>query len=285
MNAWGSRVGAVVVDFHAESALAQCVDSLRLEGIDDIVVVENGTPGSTPSALQGRGVRVVAPGLNLGYGRGVNRGVAYIASRELLLVSNPDVVVHHGAIAALVAMLDAQPEVAIVGPQIRRPDGSVYPSHRVFPNFWLAGLHALLEPVWPTNPATRRYRSRHDDGTVDWVSGACFMIRRNAFEDVGGFDERYFMFAEDMALCWDLRQRGWRVAAVDDAVVTHVEGLSRQRATRSMIWAHHRSALRFEWHSARGARRALVPVAAVVLGVRLVVVSFVHPRSSRADEG
>lgn len=271
-------MGAVVVDFHAESALAQCVDSLRLEGVDDIVVVENGAPGSTPSALQGRGVRVVTPGLNLGYGRGVNRGVANLASRELLLVSNPDVVVHHGAINALVAALDAQPDVAIAGPQIRRPDGSVYPSHRVFPNFWLAGLHALLAPLWPTNPATRRYRSRHEDGTVDWVSGACFMIRRNAFEDVGGFDERYFMFAEDMALCWDLRQHGWSVAAVDDAVVTHVEGLSRQRATRSMIWAHHRSALRFEWHSARGVRRALVPLAAVVLGVRLAVVTLVHPR-------
>src|ERR1019366_4882400 len=111
---------------------------------------------------------------------------------------------HHEAVAALVAALDAQPRAAIVGPQIRRPDASVYPSHRVFPNFWLAGLHALLAPIWPNNPATRRYRSRHDDGTVDWVSGACFMIRRSAFEEVGGFDERYFMFAEDMSLCWDL---------------------------------------------------------------------------------
>ncbi len=283
MSPWNARVGAVVVDFHAGSALAHCVDSLRLEGVDEVVVVENGTPGSARSALQGRAVRIVAPGLNLGYGRGVNRGVASVATRELLLVSNPDVVVHHGAVDALVAALDAQPDVGIVGPQIRRPDGTVYPSHRVFPNFWLAGLHALLEPLWPANPATRRYRSRHDDGTVDWVSGACFMIRRGAFEDVGGFDERYFMFAEDMALCWDLRERGWRTAAVDDAVVTHVEGLSRQRATGSMIWAHHLSALRFEWHSARGVRRALVPLAAVVLGVRLIVVTITH--SGNADAG
>ena len=272
------RVAAVVVDFHAESALAGCVDSIQLNGVEQIVVVENGTPGSTLAALTGRGVTVVEPGLNLGYGRGVNRGVALVKEHELILVSNPDVVVHHGAVAALVAALDAQPRVAVVGPQIRRPDGSVYPSHRVFPNFWLAGLHALLAPVWPQNPATRRYRSRHDDGSVDWVSGACFMVRRSAFEEVGGFDERYFMFAEDMTLCWDVRQRGWSVAPVDDAVVTHVEGLSRQRATRSMVWAHHRSALRFEVHTARGVRRALVPLAALVLGVRLVVVAIVHPR-------
>jgi N-acetylglucosaminyl-diphospho-decaprenol L-rhamnosyltransferase len=272
------RVAAVVVDFHAESALSQCVDSLRLNGVRQIVVVENGEPGSTVAALQDRDVTIVEPGLNLGYGRGANRGVARVMDHELVLISNPDVVVHHGAVAALVAALDAQPRVAIVGPQIRRPDGSVYPSHRVFPNFWLAGLHALLAPIWPTNPATRHYRSRHDDGTVDWVSGACFMIRRSAFEEVGGFDERYFMFAEDMTLCWDVHQRGWDVAAVDEAVVTHVEGLSRQRATRSMIWAHHRSALRFEWHTARGMRRALVPLAALVLGLRLVVVALVHSK-------
>jgi N-acetylglucosaminyl-diphospho-decaprenol L-rhamnosyltransferase len=271
-------VAAVVVDFHAESALSQCVDSLRLNDVRQIVVVENGEPGSTVAALRDRDVTIVEPGLNLGYGRGANRGVARVKDHELVLISNPDVVVHHGAVAALVVALDAQPRVAIVGPQIRRPDGSVYPSHRVFPNFWLAGLHALLAPIWPTNPATRRYRSRHDDGTVDWVSGACFMIRRSAFEEVGGFDERYFMFAEDMTLCWDVHQRGWDVAAVDEAVVTHVEGLSRQRATRSMIWAHHRSALRFEWHTARGLRRALVPLAALVLGLRLVVVALVHPR-------
>jgi N-acetylglucosaminyl-diphospho-decaprenol L-rhamnosyltransferase len=278
VNDVARRVAAVVVDFHAESALVACVDSLRLNGVVDIVVVENGERGSAPTTLRERDVTVVEPGLNLGYGRGVNRGVARVRDHEYLLISNPDVVVHHGAVAALAAALDAQETVAVVGPQIRRPDGSVYPSQRVFPHFWLAGLHALLAPVWPSNPATKRYRSRHDDGTVDWVSGACFMIRRRAFEEVGGFDERYFMFAEDMTLCWDLRQRGWGVAAVDEAVVTHVEGLSRERATRSMIWAHHRSALRFEWHTARGWRRALVPVAALVLGVRLVVVSVVRPR-------
>ena len=272
------RVAAVVVDFHAESALAACVDSLRHNDVATIIVVENGEPGSTVAALRDRGVTLVEPGLNLGYGRGANRGVARVTDHEFVVISNPDVVVHHEALAALVAVLDAQPRVAVVGPQIRRPDGSVYPSHRVFPNFWLAGLHALLAPLWPGNPATRRYRSRHVDGTVDWVSGACFVVRRSAFEEVGGFDERYFMFAEDMTLCWDVRQRGWGVAAVDDAVVTHVEGLSRQRATRSMVWAHHRSALRFEWHTARGPRRALVPLAALVLGVRLVVVAVLGPR-------
>ena len=272
-------VSAVVVDYHAGPALAGCVDSLRANGVIDVVVVENGEAGSTPPALEGRPVTLIEPGLNLGYGRGVNRGAAAAARRTYLLVSNPDVVAHDGAVAALVAFLDAHPDVAIVGPQIVRPDATVYPSHRVFPNVALAGLHALLAPVWPGNPATRAYRSPRADGSVDWVSGAFFVVRRDAFEQVGGFDERYFMFAEDMALCWELRRRGHGVAAVPAAVVTHVEGLSRQRASRSMLLAHHRSALRFEWQTSRGARRLLAPIASLVLLARLGLVLAVRPKA------
>lgn len=272
MSDLAAKVSAVVVDYHADDVLGGCIDSLRRNGIDDVVVVENGAVGSTPPALGDRSVTLVTPGLNLGYGRGVNRGAAATTRTEFLLVSNPDVVVHDGAVAELLAALEEHPNYAIAGPRILRPDGSVYPSHRVFPNMALAGLHALLAPVWPTNPATRRYRSRHADGTVDWVSGACFLMRRDVFELIGGFDERYFMFAEDMALCWEARQRGYAVAAVDTAVVTHVEGVSRQRATRSMVWAHHRSAFRFETQRARGWRKVFLPIAAAVLGLRMVVV-------------
>jgi N-acetylglucosaminyl-diphospho-decaprenol L-rhamnosyltransferase len=198
--------------------------------------------------------------------------VAATKDFEYLLISNPDVVVHENSVAAMVAYLDQHRDVGIVGPTILRPDGTVYPSQRVFPNFWLAGFHALLAPLWPSNPATRRYRSARADGSVDWVSGACFMVRRDVFELVGGFDERYFMFAEDMALCWQIRQAGSSVAALPTARVTHIEGLSRSRESRAMLIAHHRSAMRFEWQTARGFRRVLAPIASLVLGFRLCVV-------------
>jgi N-acetylglucosaminyl-diphospho-decaprenol L-rhamnosyltransferase len=270
-------VAAVIVDFHAGQALDDCVDSLHANGVTDIVVVENGEEGSTLPALSGQHVVLVVPKLNLGYGRGVNRGVAAAPRRRYLLVSNPDVVVHEGAVAALVHFLDDHPNVAIVGPQINRPDGSVYPSQRVFPNFWLAGLHALLAPLWPDNPFTRRYRSPRKDGSVDWVSGAFFLARRDLFEEVGGFDERYFMFAEDMALCWQMREHGHDVAATPEARVTHIEGVSRARASREMLIAHHRSAMRFEWQTASGWRRVLAPIATLVLGLRLCVVLVIRP--------
>ncbi len=277
-----SDVAAVVVDYYADQALVGCVASLRANGVHEIVVVENGDLGSTPEAALGD-VTLVRPGLNLGYGAGVNRGAAIASARTYLLVSNPDVVIHDGALASLVDFLSSHEDYALVGPRIVRPDGSVYPSHRVFPNVWLAGAHALLAPWWAHNPATRRYRAPHHDGSVDWVSGACFLVRRSAFEAVGGFDERYFMFAEDMALCWSLAQRGWRVGASDDAVVTHVEGVSRARATRAMVIAHHRSAIRFEWQSASGPRRLLAPLASLVLGLRLVASLVTLKCSSRAS--
>jgi N-acetylglucosaminyl-diphospho-decaprenol L-rhamnosyltransferase len=270
-------VAAVIVDFHAGQALDDCVDSLHANGVTDIVVVENGEEGSTLPSLSGQHVVLVVPKLNLGYGRGVNRGVAAAPERRYLLVSNPDVIVHEGAVAALVGFLDDHPNVAIVGPQIVRPDGSVYPSQRIFPNFWLAGLHALLSPLWPGNPFTRRYRSPHKDGSVDWVSGAFFLARRDRFEEIGGFDERYFMFAEEMALCWQMRVHGYDVAATPDALVTHIEGVSRARASREMLIAHHRSAMRFEWQTASGWRRILAPIATLVLGLRLCVVLILRP--------
>ena len=263
---------AVVVDFHAGAHLSACIDSLRGNDVDRIVVVENGEVGSTPTALVGRDVVLVEPGLNLGYGRGVNRGAAAAGRATYLLIANPDVVVHGGCVDALVAHLDDHPGVGVVGPQIERPDGSIYPSQRIFPNLWLAGAHALLAPLWPANPATRAYRSPRPDGTVDWVSGACLLIRRELFELIGGFDERYFMFAEDMDLCWRVREQGYAVAGVPTAVVTHIEGVSRQRASRAMTLAHHASALRFEWQTARGVRRILAPVAMMVLGLRLGLV-------------
>lgn len=273
------RVAAIVVDYHAGEALGECIDSLYDNGVTNIVVVENGSEGSTTPSLGHHEVTLVEPRMNLGYGRGVNRGAACTGPVEFLLVSNPDVIVHEGAVGAMVDYLDAHLDVAIVGPQVLRPDGTVYPSQRVFPNFWLAGLHALLEPLWADNPATRRYRAPRADGGVDWVSGACFLMRRSVFEQVGGFDERYFMFAEDMALCWQVRTHGYRVGTTPRAVVTHIEGLSRQRASRAMLIAHHRSAMRFEWQTATGVRRLLAPVATLVLGLRLIVVLLTRQSS------
>src|ERR1039458_2219353 len=110
MSEVATDVAAVIVDFHAGQALDDCVDSLHANGVTDIVVVENGEEGSTLPALSGQHVVLVVPKLNLGYGRGVNRGVAATPRRRYLLVSTPDAVVHEGAVAALVGAAQREPK-------------------------------------------------------------------------------------------------------------------------------------------------------------------------------
>ena len=268
-----TRTVAVVVDYYAGDVLRNCVTTLQREQPRGIVVVDNSTESATAQTLAGSEVTIVETMHNLGYGRAMNRGVAFAPPSDFLVLSNPDIEVHEGALASLEKYLDEHPNVALVGPTIVDSAGALYPSVRVFPNIFLASLHAVCAPWWPNNPFTKRYRRPRRDGRIDWVSGAFFMVRRNVLQDVGGFDERYFMFAEDMDLCWRIAAAGHQVGFDPEAVVTHIEGVSRKRAPQMMIRAHHISAMRFEWRTARGLRRILAPVAIFVLGLRYLLVS------------
>ncbi len=269
------RVAAVVVNFESGSALTECLRTLVSESPGEVVVVDNGSAdGSTAEVSRDfPTVELVVTGRNLGYGAAANRGAA-ATTAELILVCNSDLSVHPGALAALVAILDEQPEVAVTGPLIRTPAGDRYPSARRFPSLIDAGGHALLGLFAPDNRFTRSYQ-RSDvamaSGTpqrVDWLSGACFLVRRSAFEAVGGFDEAYFMYAEDADLCWRLARAGWAATYTPTAEVLHVQGVSTDHHPYRMIVEHHRSLLRFAWRSTEGWRRLLLPLVTVGIGVR-----------------
>ncbi|HXW38355.1 MAG TPA: glycosyltransferase family 2 protein [Acidimicrobiales bacterium] len=274
----GARSSAVIVDYDAAAYLSDCVRSLETEGVAELVVVENGDAAAARSALDHDGLTttpLLATGRNLGYGAGANRGIAAIERGEYVLVCNPDLVVHAGALRPLEAALDDHPEWAIVGPRVITPEGVVYPSARLFPTPLVAAGHALLGVLFPSNSFTRRYRTPdlQDRRTeVDWVSGACFLARRRALDEIGGFDEGYFMFAEDMDLCWRVGEAGWKVGFEPAAAVTHHEGVSRAKHPYRMALSHHRAALRFASRTMSGPSRALLPLAALGLGARLVAV-------------
>jgi N-acetylglucosaminyl-diphospho-decaprenol L-rhamnosyltransferase len=266
---------AVVVNHDAGEALVACVASLAADGAGTVLVVDNASGDDSVDRLRTAlpGAGVLRCQRNLGYGAGANRGIAATAG-DVVVVTNPDVVVHPGAIAALVQALEADPTLAIVGPRISEPDGSRYPSARRFPSPRDAVGHVLLGTLAPGNHFSRRYRMEEDvppSGRVDWVSGACLAARRSALEELGGFDEAYFMYAEDMDLCWRAHQAGWAVAYVPEAEVTHLRGLSTGRRPYRMLAAHHRSALRFASRVETGWRRPLLVPAALLLGLRLVV--------------
>ncbi len=269
-------VSAVVVNYNTRDHLLQCVRSLRSDGVARVVVVDNASADGSGDALRGSDPDAVLLPMasNLGYGTAANRGVA-ATDAPYVLILNPDTVVEPGTTKVLAAALDRDPGLAVVGPRMENVDGSLYPSARCFPNLVDAAGHAFLGFVAPANPYTRRYRMLDWDhgeaGEVDCVSGACLLVRRSAFVAAGGFDEAYFMYAEDVDLCWRLRQQGWRVGYEPAGRVVHSLGASSRQHPYRMILAHHRSLFRFATKTTTGSNRLLLPVVAAGLGVRTVV--------------
>jgi N-acetylglucosaminyl-diphospho-decaprenol L-rhamnosyltransferase len=270
-------VAAVVVNYNAGSHLEACLSSIAAAGVEAVVVVDNGSTDGSRSVAEASGARWTETGANVGYGRAANRGADLDAqpSAEYLLVCNPDLVVRHGAIAAMARALDDDPLVGAVGPRMVNVDGSLYPSARSFPLLIDAVGHGLLGQVAPRNRFSRRYRLLDWDhgnaADVDWVSGACFLIRREAWDDVGGFDPSYFMYMEDVDLCWRLGRAGWRVRYEPAAEVLHVQGVSADLHPYRMLAAHHISMWRFAWRTTTGRRRVALPMVAAGLMGRFVL--------------
>ncbi|HET6795087.1 MAG TPA: glycosyltransferase family 2 protein [Acidimicrobiales bacterium] len=269
-------VAAVVVNYNAAAYLTGCVASLRAEGLADVVVVDNGSVDGSGEVMAAAdpGARFLPTGRNLGYGGGANVGIRATAS-DHVLVCNADLTIEPGAVSAMVAALEADPRRGIVGPLIRDPDGSLYPSVRTFPALGDAIGHAFLGLVAPDNRWSRRYKMLGWDhavpAEVDWVSGACFLARRRLLDELGGFDEAYFMYSEDVDLCWRAWRAGWKVAYEPAAEVVHVQGVSANRHPYRMIAAHHRSLLRFAARTTTGWRRGLLPVVAAGLALRALL--------------
>jgi N-acetylglucosaminyl-diphospho-decaprenol L-rhamnosyltransferase len=212
------------------------------------VVVDNASGDQSAELARALGAKVIENPTNEGYARAVNAGAA-AAAGQWLLVLNPDTRLSPDSLVRLLATGEADPAIGCLGPELHNPDGTEYPTGRRFPSLVVGGLHAFLGPIWPGNPATRYYHMAAADRSaplrVDWVSGACMLLRRDAFDAVGGFDGGYFMYFEDMDLCLRLARAGWRVLFDPGAEVVHAGGNSTRKAPYRKVVNHHRSTLRF----------------------------------------
>jgi N-acetylglucosaminyl-diphospho-decaprenol L-rhamnosyltransferase len=292
MDESAPRWAAVVVNYESGQWLPACVRSVLADagaGEPEIVVVDNGSHDGDVAAFRREfpSVRVVTLATNLGYAGGVNRGVA--ATRApVVAILNADVSVEPGTAPAMLARIAGEPDLAAVGPAIRNPDGSQYPSARAVPSPADAVGHALLGLVRPSNRFTRRYRQLDVDPAhprdVEWLSGAALWMRRSALESVGGWDERYFMYFEDVDLCWRLRRLGWRLAYEPAGTVVHVQAVSTDRHPYRMIVRHHQSAFRWATKSWRGPRRLLLLPTAALLVARAAVVIAARALGARPGQ-
>ncbi|MGD7003000.1 glycosyltransferase family 2 protein [Corynebacterium halotolerans] len=222
-----------------------------------VVMADNGSTDGAPEAAVGPGVELFDTGGNIGYGSAINAVARHLAGRrqageindEYFVVSNPDVVFDPGSLDLLIDAAQRWPRAAAVGPFIREADGSAYPSARAVPTLSNGIGHALLGGIWADNPWSRAYRADSDmssERPAGWLSGSCLLLRWDAFEQVGGFDERYFMYMEDVDLGDRFGRAGYQNVFSPGAQITHAKGHAAGEHPETMLPAHHESAYRFQ---------------------------------------
>ena len=254
-----------------------------------VVIADNGSTDGAPERAVQRypNTRLLSTGGNLGYGTAVNRGVAEFggSGSEFIVIANPDVVWSPGSIDALLEVARRWPRAGAVGPLIRDPDGSVYPSARQLPSVIRGGMHAVVGPFWKTNPWTASYRQDHQEPSeraVGWLSGSCLLVRRTAFSEIGGFDERYFMYMEDVDLGDRLGRAGWQNVYAPSAEILHAKGHSTGRDPARNLAAHHRSTWTYLSDRHTGAARA--PLRWAMRGALAVRSGLVVAKSRREQK-
>ncbi len=244
-------VSAVVVSHNTRDDLLRCLASLRdhAQLPTEVIVVDNASSDGSAEAVRREfpAVRVIASAENLGFSRANNLGLRE-AKSPYVLVFNSDAEVRPGAIAALVTVLDARSDVGVVGPRTLSSDGTIQVSFG-------PALSPLAE--WRQRRLVGGVRRRDADALreaellasrehePDWVSASCLLARRHALDAVGGFDEGFFLYEEDVDLCVRLRAAGWRIVFTPAAEIVHHLGRSMEHAPARARLEYYRSHLRY----------------------------------------
>jgi len=272
-------VSVLIVNYHAYAELDGCLESLErfLSDHVEVIVVDNAGDAAEASRVASAfaWVHWIHVDTNPGFAAGVNRAAVAARGRYFLLL-NPDCLVNTDVPRILSSWMDDHPSVGASGPLVCESDGSVQRSARRFPDVTtgFAGRTTWLTRLWPENRWTRRNLIASGAGgpiDVDWVTGACMMVRREAFEAIGGMDEQFFLYWEDADLCFRLKQAGWLTVYNPAVGVTHLTGRSSETSPQRSLRAFHRSAYRyFRKHGGWFARGA-APLVFTILQLRLLL--------------
>ncbi|HEU5087354.1 MAG TPA: glycosyltransferase family 2 protein, partial [Roseiflexaceae bacterium] len=246
-----TEMDVVIVNYNTRELLRACLESLRNSDAASIVVVDNGSnDGSTEMVTnEFPNVLLRAKPYSRGYGAGANSG-ARLCHAPYVLVLNSDTEIPPGAIGALARYLDEHPSVGLVGPRLSNPDGSLQTSCFHFPTpFYMLTLESSLHNIAGKMPGLRnRYLPTSDHAharPVPWVLGAALAMRRSVFDELGGFDEGFFMYNEEIDLAYRVWKAGWQVHFAPVTTILHVGGASTKLHRATMMAQLYRSRLRF----------------------------------------
>lgn len=225
----------IIVSWNVAALLEACLNSLLAVadvGNIRIIVVDNASIDGTAEMVRERfpQVELVSNNVNLGFTKANNQALALNASPYVLLL-NPDTLVRPGALRQMLDFMRANPNVGLVGPRLVYGDGQSQPSMRRFPTLPMAMAESTpWEWHFPNNRLARVYRMLDEPADaardVDWVTGACMLIRYEVVGQVGMLDERFFMYSEELDWCRRIAAAGWRIVYLPSAVVVHLEGQS-----------------------------------------------------------
>lgn len=268
----GPSIHVVTVAFNPGEELERMLASLRDAAPGaalTVDIVDNGTETEVVDrAARNGGARIIRPGKNLGYGAAADQALRE-SQADWFMVVNPDTVFTPDSMSELVAASERWPAGGVFGPRLANVDGTIYPSARELPSLSIGIGHALLVSVWPGNPWTARYHGITDrEHVCGWLSGACLLLRPEAYRQIGGFDPNYFMFFEDVDLGLRMREAEWESVYVPSATVIHDQGTSWRDRPAPMIRAHHESAMRYISRAYPGKRNAPLR-GAILAGLKL----------------
>jgi hypothetical protein len=258
-------VSIIIVSWNVRDLLRRCLLSVNSEQLavnskqstvhssllTEILIVDNASADGTVAMLRAEfpAVRVIANSENVGFTRGNNQALAAAQGRYLFLL-NPDTELRAGALQTLFDYAKAHPRVGIIGPRLFYGDGAPQSSRRRFPTLATAFLESTKLQQWfPRHRVLTHYYmdDTSDDATqeVDWINGAAMFVRREVYEQIGGFDERFFMYSEELDWCYRAKQAGWQIVYLPTAQVVHYEGKSSEQVVAARDIHFHSSKIRF----------------------------------------
>ena len=276
------KLDVIIVNYNSTDHLLRCLKSLfdAARGLPMAVWVQDNDSRDNVDRVSNLfpQVRLTKNSRNLGFARAINNALIQ-GSAPYVLILNPDAIVLEDFFETVIDYLNGHDDVGVIGPRILDSDGAVQGSARLFPNLLTAlfGRKSLLTKIFPDNPITREnILTRRSDGVtpmeVDWVSGACMVVKRKAVEDVGPMDARFFMYWEDADWCRRMWRRGWKVVYLPRPAVIHYVGVSSEKNVFRSVVEFHRSIYRLFRKHSKKPHSFLKPVVYWGLVYRLIFV-------------